>query len=282
MSKLAKIACLIAAGAILAGCEKDYTAYALTSTGSLIQFTTKNPSSISSTVSVSLSGGVSGDSVVRMAAQPGTNTLFCVTAKGYLCTLTTSGAATLVSTTPFTQSLGAGNNSVSLSNPAISFDPIGGDLRVVSSGYNLLVNPNTGALDLQATKVAFDSGDTNNGQSPALVGLAYQNPVSGASSTTVYGLDSTTASLVRVGNQNVGLGDSSVNSGDLHTIGPLNASISTNTGFAISPSDGTAYASLQSGSAPLLYTIDLGGGAATSLGTIGDGTLTINSLVINP
>lgn len=284
MSRSIRIACLLAAAVVLAGCQKDFTAVALTSTGKLIQFTTKKPSSLSSTVNVSLSTSVSNDSVIAMAAQPGSNTLFCVTAKGYLCQLNAStGAATLVSQTPFTQNVqGSGGNSVTLSNPVISFDPIGGDLRVITSDYNLLVNPGTGALDLQVSKIGFDSSDTNNGKSPVLAGIAYQNPVSGASSTTVYALDITTASLLRIGNKDVGRGDSSVNSGDLHTIGTLNSSLSSNSGFAIAPSDGTAYASLQNGSAPTLYTVDLGGGSATSLGTIGDGTLTINSLVINP
>ncbi len=283
MPRLLKAAVLAAAALALAGCQKDFTAVALTSTGSLVQFTTKKPTSINSTVSVTLSGGVSGDNVIRMAAQPGTNTLYCVTAKGYLCTLNvSSGAAALVSTTPFTQSLGSGNNSVVLSNPVLSFDPVGGDLRVITVDYNLLVNPLTGALDRQATKLAFDGSDTNNNQSPVLAGIAYQNPVSHAANTTLYALDITTSSLLRVGDQNVGSGDSSINGGALHTIGKLNTGLGNNTGFAIAPSDGTAYASLQNSSAPTLYTIDLKGGSAASIGTIGDGTLTINSLVINP
>lgn len=284
MPRLLKVIFLAAAALILAGCQKDFTAIALTSTGSLVQFGTKNPSSISSTLKVTLSSSVSGDNVIRIAAQPSTNTLYCITAKGYLCVLdTSSGTATLVGTVPFTQNLGSGSNSVTLSNPAISFDPVGGGLRVITTDYNLLVDPTTGFLVTPiGNKVAFDGNDTNNGRPPVLAGIAYQNPVKGAANTTLYGLDSTTSSLVRVGNQNAGSGDTSVNGGDLRTVGPLNAGLSANTGFAFAPSDGTAYASLQNGSEPTLYTIDIGGGSATSLGVIGDGTLTITSLVINP
>ena len=283
MLKPARIVLLLAAGAAIAGCQKDYTAYALTATGNILEFSTKNPSTIGSSTTVTLSGGVTNDSVVEMTAQPGTTALYCITKYGYLCTLDqSSGVATIVSSTPFTSTLTGYNSSFTLSNAVISFDPVSGDLRVISTGFNLLVDPNTGALVGSYTAVAFDSSDTNNGKTPVIYGIAYQNPVSGASNTTLYGLESTTASLVRVGDANVGSGDGSVNSGDLHTIGPLNVSLSSNTGFAIGPSDGTGYASLQSGSGATLYTIDLNGGNATDIGSIGVGTQVINSLVISP
>jgi len=182
---------------------------------------------------------------------------------------------------PFTENLDKGSNSVKLANPAISFDPVGGDLRVISTGYNLLVDL-SGDPATAETPVGYDSSDTNNSQTPAIGGIAYQNPVAGAGSTTLYALDATTGSLVRLGDANVSNPDSQ-NTGDLHTIGPLNASLSaSSTGFAIGPSDGTGYASLQNGSGPILYTVDLGAGSVTNLGAIGDGTLSITSLVINP
>ena len=283
MLKPARIVLLLAAGAAIAGCQKDYTAYALTATGNILEFSTKNPSTIGSSTTVTLSGGVTNDSVVEMTAQPGTTALYCITKYGYLCTLDqSSGVATIVSSTPFTSTLTGYNSSFTLSNAVISFDPVSGDLRVISTGFNLLVDPNTGALVGSYTAVAFDSSDTNNGKTPVIYGIAYQNPVSGASNTTLYALESTTASLVRVGDADVGSGDGSINSGDLHTIGPLNVSLSSNTGFAVGPSDGTGYASLQSGSGATLYTIDLNGGNATDIGSIGDGTQVINSLVISP
>ena len=292
MLKPARIALLLAAaagagaaGAALVSCQSDYTAYALTATGNILEFSTKNPSTIGSSTTVTLSGGVTNDSVVQMTAQPGTAALYCITKFGYLCTLDqSSGVATVVSSTPFTSTLPGYNSSFTLSNAVISFDPVSGDLRVISTGFNLLVDPNTGALAGTGsfTAVAFDSSDTNAGKTPVIYGIAYQNPVSGATNTTLYALESTTASLVRVGDADVGSSDTSIDSGDLHTIGPLNVSLSSNTGFAIGPSDGTGYASLQSGSGATLYTIDLSGGNATDIGSIGDGTQVINSLVISP
>ena len=283
MLKPARIALLLAAGAAIAGCQKDYTAYALTATGDILEFSTKNPSTIGRSTPVTLSGGGTDDSVVQMTAQPGTTALFCITKDGYLCTLDqSSGAATVVGSSPFTSTLTGYSSTFTLSNPVISFDPVSGDLRVISTGYNLLVNPTTGALVNSYTAVAYDSSDTSAGKTPSIVGIAYQNPVSGATSTTLYAFDETTANLVRIGDAGVGSSDTSIDSGDLHTIGPLNVSLSSNTGFAIGPSDGTGYASLQNGSGATLYTIDLNGGNATDIGSIGDGTQVVNSLVISP
>ena len=281
MLKSARIAFLLAAVLAMAGCQKNFTAYALTSTGSILKFDTSKPGTISSTVTIS--GLNSGQSVVQFDYQPSTGTLFCITNDGFVCTVDPgTGTATVVanSGTPFTQTLGSGNNTVRLSNPAISFDPVSGDLRVLSTEYNLLVNPGTGLIDTTGTKVAFDNNDSNHNKTPQLGGIAYTNPLAGATNTTLYALDVTTASLLRVGDDNVG-NAGSVNSGDLHTIGPLNASLSSTTGFAISPNNGTAYASLQNGNGAALYTVDLKSGAVTGLGSIGDGTKTVTSLVIS-
>lgn len=59
------------------------------------------------------------------------------------------------------------------------------------------------------------------------------------------------------------------NDGTLETIGSLGVSPLTNElGFDISGFTGVAYASLQSGPNSMLYTVDLGTGAATSQGVI--------------
>ena len=281
MLKSARIAFLLAAVVAMAGCSKNFTAYALTSTGSILQFDSSKPGTINNTATIS--GLNTNQTVVQFSYQPSSGTLFCITNDGFVCTVVPgTGVATVVANSgiPFTQNLGSGGNTVRLSNPALSFDPVSGDMRVITTEYNLLVNPGTGLIDTTGTKVAFDGNDTNNNKTPQLGGIAYTNPLSGATSTTLYALDLTTASLLRVGDDNVG-NASSANSGDLHTIGLLNASLSSSTGFAISPSNGTAYASLQNGSGASLYTVDLNSGAVTGLGSIGDGTKTVISLVIS-
>lgn len=271
MPKSARIALLLAATVAIAGCQKDFTAYALTTSGSIIQFTTSKPGTVNSTVN--LTGLTStSQTVVQMSYQPSTGVLWCITNDGFLCTIDpVGGTVTIVNTTsglPFTQQLGAGNNVVRLTNPEMSFDPVSGDVRVISTQYNLLVNITSGLIDNNGSQVAYDSQDVNDKKTPQLGGIAYTNPVVGAGQTTLYALDVATTSLVRIGDQNTS-NAGSANGGDLRTIGTLNSPLGTNTGFAISPDNGDAYAILQSGGPATLYTVDLGTGALTNLGQVG-------------
>jgi len=281
MSKTARIAFLFAAAALAAGCKDNFTAYALTSTGSIIEFNTGSPDTISNTVTVTPPN--TGESLLQLSYEPSTGTLFCITDDGYLCTVDpTTGIAALVGTIAFTSTLttSTGTTGVSLDSPVAAFDPVGGDLRVIDPNYNLLVNPD-GLLDSSNTAVAYASGDTNFGKTPDLVGIAYTNPVAGAVSTTLYALDSANGDLVQIGNTGVN-SPTSVDTGLLYTIGSLGLSFSGTTGFTIDQKDGTAYASLQAGTGATLYTVDLGTGTLTSDGVIGDGTQTLISLVIIP
>src|SRR5581483_1145821 len=135
MPQLIRTAAFCLAALLLAACQKDFSAYALTTTGKVIQFNTKKPGTINSTVNIS--GLATNQSVVAMAYRPSDGQLYCITNDGFLCTLDpSSGLAAVVGTVPFTQNLGSGNNSVRLSNPVISFDPVADQLRVITADYN--------------------------------------------------------------------------------------------------------------------------------------------------
>lgn len=256
----------------LCACQKNYTAYALTSTGSIIKFDTAKPGTIEDTQSVS--GLDSGVSLVQIGYRPADSVLYGVTSDNELVTLDpSSGVAAVVSGTAF--------SSKTLSGATISFDPVHDELRLLSTEYNLRVGAD-GALDASGTKVAFDSGDDNDGKTPQLAAIGYTNPVDGASSTTLYALDVTTKNLVRVGNA----GSSSVSSVDdgvLHTIGSLGVSFTVNAGLSLRKDSDTAYAVLQrSGSGAALYTVDLDTGEAAEVGSIGDGDQTLIALALVP
>jgi hypothetical protein len=291
MPQISKFAVLaVAASFFLGACHKDHSVYALTNNGELVQFDTASPGTINSSVSVPAIATLSNSSegVVQIAYNPVDTRIYCITGDGYLCVLDPgTGTATLVGTTPFTEILGNGGNSVTLSNPVMSFDPVNKVFRVISSSYNLLVSPSDGTLLNSTPKLAYVGSDTNNGQTPSVAGIAYQNPVSNASSTTLYALDSTTHSLARIGDDNVSSADTP-NTGDMHTIGSAGLTFDVDGGLAIDPSSGDAYAILlPSGSNSALYSVDLDSGALTSEGAIGtldnDSTsLTFVSLVIVP
>jgi hypothetical protein len=79
----------------------------------------------------------------------------------------------------------------------IDFNPQVDRLRVVSrSGLNLNVNPNTNVIQAADTNVAYIQNDVNFGQTPAVQGVAYTNPVAGATSTTLFGLDTNRDTVV--------------------------------------------------------------------------------------
>lgn len=272
MSKLLRTVCLIVLAASLGACQKSFSAYALTSTGTLIRFDTKDPTKIVG--EVTLSGLSSGQSLVQIDYRPADGTLYGITSDNDLATVDpSSGAVTLVNGTPFT--------TTALPSPAMSWDPNSDQLRVITTQYNLRINAD-GTLNTTATKTAFDSQDTNNGKTPQLVAIGYNNHVASAASTTLYALDLTTQSLVRVGNADAA-STASVDSGLLHTIGSLGVSFGSNAALNIEIASGTAYAVLQrSGGSASLYTIDLPTGAAASIGAVGSGDRTIFALAIVP
>lgn len=259
----------------LAGCGKNYTAYALTSSSQVIEFDTNTPSTIQNTATIS--GLNSGEYVTAMAYDPG-GQLYCVTNDGFICTLDPStGDATLVGT----QFVDTTTVNPAFSNPMISVDPTVSQVRVITVSYNFLV-PEQGGAGTVGTKLAYASGDTNSGQTPAPAAITYANPFTSASSTTLYVLDSTTGSLDYVGATNVD-DTTQGNGGVLHTVGSTGITFASSGGFAIEQQSGDAYAALQSaGAGASLYTVDLSNGGVGNVGQIGDGTLSLIALAIAP
>jgi hypothetical protein len=276
------LACLLAAATGLSACNKSYSAYALTSTGTIIGFNTKSPSSITSEETIT--GLNSGASLVQMDYLPSTGALYGVSSDYYVYTLDPStGVATAVSTSAFTSTTDAETNMT------MAIDPVTEDMRIVSTQssqlYNLLVSPTTGDVVTTDNDVAFNSSDVSSGVSPVLIALAYNNHYSGASNSTLYALEQNTHSLVYIGDQNATTA-ASADGGELYTVGGVSdntgITFSGSGGMSIEVAKGTAYAALASGGGAILYTIDLGSGAASEVGEIDTGDRTIDALVIVP
>jgi Domain of unknown function (DUF4394) len=152
----------------------------------------------------------------------------------------------------------------------VDFNPVVDRLRQVSDGdSSVRLSPSTGALVGMDTTLAYAAGDPNAGVNPNVVHVAYTNNAPGATLSTLYGIDSSTDSLVIIGGPN---GSPSPNTGQLTTIGPLGVDTQAMGGFDIHFGANVAYAALRVGGVSTMYTINLATGAATAVGAIGSGT----------
>jgi uncharacterized protein (TIGR03437 family) len=256
--------------------EKEGMVYAVTASGKLINFNWVTPSAINNTVNIT--GLQTGELVVGVDFRPRTGQLYGVTNQSRVYTINTlTGAVALVGAAPFTP----GVTGVAY---GVDFNPVPDLIRVVTNqdDQNLRVNPNTGVMTGVDATLAFAAGDQNAGADPNIVGAAYTNSFSGATTTSLYGIDSSLNILVRQGDQ--GGAPTSPNTGQLVTIGPLGVDTDEMVGFDIfdiapplasdqvAPGDG-GLASLTSPGATTssLYWIDLPTGTATLISEIGGG-----------
>jgi hypothetical protein len=153
----------------------------------------------------------------------------------------------------------------------IDFQPLVDRIRMVqSTNENARINPTNGSLagnDTDLTYMAPATGpvtaeafDRNIAPGPP------GTPAPAGSHTTLYGIDVGSDRLVTQGGID-GAHPNGPNGGVIASVGPLGVTVEddSDAGFDISDT-GTAFASLRSGGATALYTIDLTSGQATPVG----------------
>ncbi|HEX8445998.1 MAG TPA: DUF4394 domain-containing protein [Sphingomonas sp.] len=160
----------------------------------------------------------------------------------------------------------------------LDFNPTVDRIRYVNAnGADLRLNQTNGTLAATDGTLAYAATDARAGTAPALAGAAYTNNIAGATTTTLYVIDTAggTARLATQGNATV-----SPNSGTLFSVGSTGVASNGNVGFDISRS-GTAYATLTNPTTGVtsLYQVNLANGTATALGAI-SGNTTYNGLAV--
>ena len=246
----------------LAPISSAATIYGVTNNNNLLEFDSTTPGTIDSSLAIT---GLGTENVLGIDIRPATGQLFALTSGSNLYTINpANGAATLV-----------GAIGTVLNGTAFGFDfnPTIDRIRVVSeTDRNYVLNPNTGALQLQATNLFYPAGDPNAGVNPNVTASAYTNNPAGATSSQLYGIDTSLNILVTQAN----------NAGTLGTVGSVvTVDPSAVTGFDIEGGTNIAYAALlpAGGSVSSLYTINLATGAATLIGQI-DGGLNITDITV--
>ena len=138
----------------------------------------------------------------------------------------------------------------------LRLQPVPDAIRVVEEeNLNFRFSPNSG------NSLGLD-GNLNPGD-PRIVAADYTNSFDGATSTTLYDIDSGSDRLFTQGS--VGGTPVSPNTGTLFDVGPLGVDTTDNAGLDIAQASGTAYASFELAGSPgssVLHTLDLSTGAA--------------------
>jgi hypothetical protein len=237
---------LLAFASVLAsGRAEARTAYGLNFADQIITFDTFAPGSPSAIVAIS--GLQAGETPLAIDLRPSTGQIYLLVTGSRLYVVNpVTGAATAVGAA-FTPALSG-------SSFGFDFEPTFDTLRVVSdTGQNLRLNPDTGAV------VAVDPVLTPG--AAHIVGSAYSNNYAGATSTTLYAIDSTT--------DQVFVQDAFT--GVLTLVGPIGVNTSDAVGFDISAHDGTGFATLTVAGTTRLYLVGLTGGPASDIGAVANG-----------
>lgn len=250
----------------------DGTLFALTANGNLIAFNAQTPGTL--TRNLTVTGLGAGESLVGIDFRPANNQLYAVSSASRIYTLnTTTGAATVVGTTAFTPALNG-------TRFGMDFNPVPDRIRLVSDAeQNLRLHPDTGAVAGTDSALVYAQGDANASANPNVAAVGYTNNFRGATTTTLYGIDSNLDTLVRQGS--LGGAPVSPNSGQLFTVGALGVNTTDQVGFDILAPGDTALASLtaQGAANSSLYFINLLSGTATLIGQIG-GNAVIRDLAV--
>ncbi len=221
------------------GTGPDQTMYALTADNKLITFKANNPSGGTSATITNLT---SGESIVGIDFRPATGELYGVSSNSVIYVINTQTAAARAVAPAFTPAITA-------TTVGFDFNPTVDRIRLVTSaGQNLRIHPETGV-------VAFVDGNINGPITTGLSAAAYTNNKAGVTSTTLFVLDAGTDKLYK---------QDPPNNGTLVAVGDLGFNAEQIGGFDIG-SNGLTLATIKSGGATALYSIDLNTGKALRL-----------------
>ncbi|MBL8049373.1 MAG: DUF4394 domain-containing protein [Chthonomonas sp.] len=257
---------------IAAAASQAATVFGLSTRNELVRFDSATPGTLQQASFIQ--GLASNESLVGMDFRPANGTLYGVGSFGRIYTINTSnGMATFVSSIVN----GTTGAPISLMGTefGIDFNPVPDRLRITSNlGQNLRINVATGGTTIDGTLNQAVG-------TPYIVASAYTNSFAGATTTTLYNIDSASDMLTI---------QTPPNNGTQVNVGMLGMNVSALAGMDILTvgSTNTAYAALQVAGmqGSRFAMINLATGAATDIGMIGmeqtSDSLAIRDIAVMP
>lgn len=165
----------------------------------------------------------------------------------------------------------------------VDFNPVSDRMRVVNdlaSGVgnntnNFRLRPDNGQIAGIDTDLDFSAVPG----SASEVAIAHDRSVAGATATTLFGVTAVGDMLVRQGGVD---STPSPNGGVISAIGPLGVDITTAAGLDIDPATGLAFGAFTTAGVSGLYRVNLATGAASLIGKVGNGSISLSGLTIDP
>jgi hypothetical protein len=227
--------------------------------------------------------------LVGIDVRPADGTLWALSDAGQLYTINTSSAVATAVGSPSAVPLEKKKTSY-----GFDFDPVADQIRVTNTAQqNLRFTPATGAnVDFDPGTPAIDPdtglqyvvGDPNAGAKPRIAGSANTNDFAGATSTTLYDIDTNREVLATQGS--TGGTPTSPNTGQLFTVGSTGVNVPDQVGFDIVTTNGTdaAFAVFAAGGhgSTGLYSVNLSTGAMTLVATLSKQVKSVAGLAIKP
>lgn len=225
----------------------------LSSDNRLIPLRTTAPLAAGPTVAIT--GLQPGEAMLAIDFRPANGRLYGFSSQGRLYTIAAASGAAVAVGSPIAMPAGT--------EFGFDFNPTIDRIRLVSdAGVNMVLNPDTGAVQATQTPLAFAAGDPNAGFPASVGAAAYTNNVATATTTVLYDLDAARDVLTT---------QIPPGGGALNTVGSLGRDVTAVAGFDIA-ANGTAYTALNTNGAmsgtTQLFTVDLTSGALTWLGIV--------------
>jgi len=263
--------------------EVPATAFALGSginVNTLFRFDTLTPATLSTPIPVTGLGATFN--LVGIDFRPATGELYGFAVSGantQLYTIDLNGAATAVGPAVIV------NGIATATKYGVDFNPVADRLRVVTdlptddvgmvlgpNVNNFRINPNNGTLVAIDADLDFAALP---GEAPEVTVAYTNNDTSTATGTTLFGITIGANSFVTNGGA-----DPAFNV--LTGVGPLNVATGPNVGLDIFSPANSAVAILDTAAGSQLFTVNIGTGAATLVGLVGDGTIAFLDVSVAP